>query len=348
MDFSSEPGPKMGCVIRGRAPVTSLSYHESGSHLFVASEKDSVLRIVDCLNGGAPTDRSPMIKLQREGIRTVESTHHGHCVLFSPGMNGGVPKKNNVHYLSVHDNKILREFEGHSGVINGISMSPVDDTFLTSSIDGTVRLWDCGKSGNSLGEMKLPANVEGAPLAVFDSTGLVFGVSAAMAGGEGNHIQLYDARNYTVGPFSEMKVTRQDIESKLRVSGSTPERAYALSKAEWTSMEFNKSGKQILIGANGGIALSVDGYEGTVLHSFLTETGPGGTTSSLPMAACFTVDDRSVICGNDDGTVSCYQADSGLLARKLRGHVDRVGAVAVSPKYAQFATACTGTAVWIC
>lgn len=129
----------MGCSIRGRAPATSISYHESGSHLFVASEKDSVLRIVDCINGGAPTDRPPMIKLQREGIRTVKATHHGHCVLFCPGTNGGVPRKNNCYYLSVHDNKILREFEGHSGVINSISMSPMDDTFLTSSVDGTVR-----------------------------------------------------------------------------------------------------------------------------------------------------------------------------------------------------------------
>ncbi|KAL7529303.1 hypothetical protein ACHAWF_002929 [Thalassiosira exigua] len=211
------------------------------------------------------------------------------------------------------------------------------------------RLWDCGKSGNSLGELKLPDRVEGAPLAVFDSTGLVFGVSAAMAGGEGNHIHLYDARNYTVGPFSEMKVTRQDVESKIRNTGSTPERAFALSKAEWTSIEFSKSGKAILIGVNGGVALSVDGYEGTVLHSFLSEARRGGTpSSSNPMAACFTTDDRSVICGNDDGTVSCYQADSGLLARKLRGHVGRVGAVFCNPKYAQIASACTNTAVWIC
>ena len=145
-----------------------------------------------------------------------------------------------------------------------------------------------------------------------------------------------------------MKVTRQDIESRLRLSGSTPERAYALSKSEWTSMQFNQSGKQILIGANGGMALSVDGYEGTVLHSFLTETGSGGASLSLPMATCFTPDDRSIICGNDDGTVSCYQADSGLLARKLRGNVDRVGAVAVSPKYKQMATACSSTVVWAC
>jgi len=134
MDFSSEPGPKMGACIRGRATSSSASYHESGSHLYVASEADSVLRIVDCLNGGAPQ----MIKLQREGIRTVKATHHAQCVLFSPGLKNG-PKKNNVYYLSVHDNKILREFEGHQSVVTSISMSPVDDSFLSSSADGTVR-----------------------------------------------------------------------------------------------------------------------------------------------------------------------------------------------------------------
>lgn len=229
-----------------------------------------------------------------------------------------------------------------------MSMSPVDDSFLSTSIDGTVRLWDIGKSGNSLGELKLPPNIDGAPLAAYDSTGLVFGVSAAIAGGEGYHVHLYDARNYSVGPFAEMKVTRQDIESKMRLNGSTPERAYALSKAEWTSMEFNKSGQMILIGAN-GFSLALDGYEGTLLHSFLTETGPGASSSqSHPMAACFTSDDRSILCGNDDGTVSCYQSDSGLLARKLRGNVDRVGAVAANPKYAQIASGCTSTGIWIC
>ena len=122
MDFSSEPGPKIGCVTRGRVPASSVSYHETGSHLYIASEADSVLRIVDCMNGGAPNDRPAMIKLQREGIKSVKATHHSHCAIFAPGGSSGVPKKNSVYYLSVHDNKILREFKGHSGVINGISM----------------------------------------------------------------------------------------------------------------------------------------------------------------------------------------------------------------------------------
>lgn len=223
MDFSSEPGPRMGCVIRGRAPVTSISYHESGSHLFVASEKDSSLRIVDSLNGCPATDRPSLIQLQTQGIRNVRATHHGHCVLLSPGSQCG-PKINNVYYLSVHDNKIIREFSGHTGLVTGISMSPVDDTFLTSSVDGTVRLWDVGVSGKPLSEMKLPQNVEGSPIATFDSTGLVFGISAIMTGHEG-HVSSLQSSTVVNIFISQAKILTQIIfESSRSTSNSmTPE-----------------------------------------------------------------------------------------------------------------------------
>lgn len=97
MDFSTEPGPKMGSVTRGNksAAVTSMSYHESGSHLYVASESDSTMRIVDCLRSdddgqqgqgqSSSSSRPKLLRFQREGIRIVRAAHHGHCVLFSPG-----------------------------------------------------------------------------------------------------------------------------------------------------------------------------------------------------------------------------------------------------------------------
>jgi COMPASS component SWD2 len=110
-------------------------------------------------------------------------------------------------------------------------------------------------------------------------------------------------------------------------------------------MQFNKSGKQILFCSKGGV-VTVDGYEGTVLHSFLAESEDNGS-SSLPTAGCFTPDDKTVLCGNENGTISCYDVNTGLLVRKLRGHVDRVGCVAVNPRYMQFASACTNTALWI-
>ena len=64
-------------------------------------------------------------------------------------------------------------------------MSPADDTFLTASRDRTVRLWNLQQAG-CVGKMDLPGESEGDPLVAFDSTGMVFAVTAAMAGKQGN------------------------------------------------------------------------------------------------------------------------------------------------------------------
>lgn len=97
-----------------------------------------------------------------------------------------------------------------------------------SLLDFVESLWELGKSGNNIMELKLPSNTEGSPLAVFDSTGLVFGVSAGQPDKAGyvslggfvvsfqhplshsptQFVNLYDARNYAAGPFAEMRVAR--------------------------------------------------------------------------------------------------------------------------------------------
>lgn len=71
MNFRQPKEPKICSVIRGKSPCTSMSYHEDGTHLFVASEADSRMRVVDCLKGVAD---APAIKFERDGIRLVEAT----------------------------------------------------------------------------------------------------------------------------------------------------------------------------------------------------------------------------------------------------------------------------------
>lgn len=44
--------------------------------------------------------------------------------------------------MSFYDNKFLRYFKGHTKQVVGLEMSPQDDTFLSSALDDTVRLWD--------------------------------------------------------------------------------------------------------------------------------------------------------------------------------------------------------------
>lgn len=65
-------------------------------------------------------------------------------------------------------------------------MSPVDDKFLSGSLDQTIRLWDLRHSV-CLGLMHLP----GFPVANFDPEGLIFA-----AGINSDTIKLYDLRSF--------------------------------------------------------------------------------------------------------------------------------------------------------
>ena len=222
-------------------------------------------------------------------------------------------------------------------------MSTVDDTFLTSGADRTVRLWSLEKAG-CVAEMLLPPNVlEGSSShAFFDSTGMVFGVSAQTA--DAQLINLYDARNYGAGPFSEMKVTQASIDSAVQGTGLSPKTTVQLSYAPWRSLSFNASGKQLLVLADGGVGFVVDGYEGTI-DSVLLAKG-AGSSSAPPLGACFTPDGQNVLGGNSDGTVTCWEAKSGKILGTLEGHTGPVRGVACNPKFAQFASSCSNTALW--
>lgn len=183
MDFTAPDSPAIGAVIPGRAPSTSMSYHEDGTHLYVASEADSRLAIINCTSGKA---EQPALRCERERIHLVKATHHNQCVLFAGKGTKDQPvgQRNAINYLSIYDNKILRKFRGHADEVTEISMSPADDCFLSSSKDRTIRLWDL-KSAGSLAQLELPPSATCSPHAVYDSTGLVFAVTATMGDGKG-------------------------------------------------------------------------------------------------------------------------------------------------------------------
>jgi COMPASS component SWD2 len=273
----------------------------------------------------------------------VAVRHHEHSVLFagkgSPTL--AVGQRNAVNYWSIYDNKILRKFRGHTDKVTTISMSPADDSFLTSSLDRTVRLWTLG-SAACLAELKLPNETENQAISVFDSTGLVFAVTAAMAGGAGHYLHLYDARNHSVGAFAELKVLQSDLEKAIQSQlGTSPDQARLLSQTDWHFLQFNLSGNQILVGADKGTCIVLNGFEGTVQRVLV---GPKPTERAA--VCCFTPDDKTVLQGNEDGTISCWDVETRSIIKTLTGHLGPVTCVAANPKQTQIATGCTQIALW--
>ncbi|KHJ98970.1 WD domain, G-beta repeat protein, partial [Oesophagostomum dentatum] len=129
-----------------------------------------------------------------------------------------------IRYLSLHDNKYIRYFPGHTKKVMCLSMNPADDTFLSGSLDKTIRLWDL-RSQNCQGLMQ----VNGKAIAAFDPEGLIFA-----AGINNEQVKLYDLRSFDKGPFTTFKLEAE-------------------RSCEWTGMTFSPCGKYIMINTNGTV-----------------------------------------------------------------------------------------------
>jgi WD40 repeat protein len=139
-------------------------------------------------------------------IIVYHNRHHDHCVLFT-----GTKGQHAIHYWSLYDNKILRKFRGHADTIVDVAMSPAEDTFLTASKDRTVRLWNVQQAG-CVGQMEIPGMDAsgGDPHVVFDSTGMVFAVTAPMPGKQGN-VSTTTVHPANIAIYTTMYETREHL-----------------------------------------------------------------------------------------------------------------------------------------
>jgi COMPASS component SWD2 len=114
-----------------------ISFSDSGV-MCCSSHNDGALRVMR--GDGRPEERSEYF-IKDIGCRLVTYTHHEACVLHTASLGEG-DARGYISYHSLHDNKILRYFRGHTDYVTALCMSPDSDKFLTASKDGSFRLWD--------------------------------------------------------------------------------------------------------------------------------------------------------------------------------------------------------------
>ncbi|CAD6996851.1 unnamed protein product [Ceratitis capitata] len=259
--------------------INAIDFSPNGEHLISCSEDDQIV-IYDCEKG----------------------TH-------------STKVDDNIRYLSLHDNKYLRYFPGHTKKVISLCISPVEDTFLSGSLDKTLRLWDL-RSPNCQGLMNLP----GRPVAAYDPEGLIFA-----AGVNSESIKLYDLRSFDKGPFVTFKL-------------------YQEKECDWTGLKFSRDGKIILISTNGSIIRLVDAFHGTPLQTFTGYPNNKG----IPIEASFSPDSQYIFSGSTDGRVHIWNADTGCKVCVLNGdHPGPVQCVQFNPKYMMLASACTNMSFWL-
>ncbi|VDM57721.1 unnamed protein product [Angiostrongylus costaricensis] len=160
-----------------------------------------------------------MVNSKKYGVDLIRFSHNT-----SNAIHCSTKVDDTIRYLSLHDNKYIRYFPGHTKKVICLSMNPADDTFLSGSLDKTIRLWDL-RSQNCQGLMQ----VNGKAIAAFDPEGLIFA-----AGINNEQVKLYDLRSFDKGPFTTFKLEAERF-------------------CEWTGMTFSPCGKYIMINTNGTV-----------------------------------------------------------------------------------------------
>ncbi|KFU88252.1 Twinfilin-2, partial [Chaetura pelagica] len=256
-----------------------------------------------------PSDRPKRTLYSKKyGVDLIRYTHAANTVVYSSNKIDDT-----IRYLSLHDNKYIRYFPGHTKRVVALSMSPVDDTFISGSLDKTIRLWDL-RSPNCQGLMHL----QGKPVCSFDPEGLIFA-----AGVNSEMVKLYDLRSFDKGPFATFKMQYDRT-------------------CEWTGLKFSNDGKLILISTNGGFIRLIDAFKGAILHTF----GGYNNSKAVTLEASFTPDSQFIMIGSEDGKIHVWNGESGMKVAVLDGkHTGPITCLQFNPKFMTFASACSNMLV---
>lgn len=101
-------------------------------------------------------------------------------------------------YWSIHENEIIKIFSGHNDVLLSLEINTVDDIFLSTSKDQTLKLWNLN-SNDDAPEALLDLSAKNTTaIGNFDPSGLVMAVvyPENKNGNTLNMLRLYDLKKY--------------------------------------------------------------------------------------------------------------------------------------------------------
>ncbi|KAI9320959.1 WD repeat-containing protein 82 [Dichotomocladium elegans] len=302
-------------------PITSLCFDASGE-LCVTAAQDESLNVYNCRDGKQQTT----LLSKKYGVNFARFTHQRSTVIYA-----STKEDDTLRYLSLHDNKFIRYFRGHKQRVTTLEMSPLDDQFLSCSLDKTVRLWDL-RSPSCQGVI----NVNGRPTAAFDPAGLVFAV-----GVDSGMLNMYDLRAYDSGPFATWPVEDTYY--------------YAKGLPDWTSLKFTNNGKYILLTTSGQTHYLLDAYDGNIKqrlsgHKSLTVDACGEEVGLSP-------DGQFVFSGTREGGLCMWDLDKPAstagaihdnrpMVTLKTPHSENVRVFGFNPNYMMFVTGSDELAFW--
>eukprot|EP00040_Diaphanoeca_grandis_P040041 m.261047 g.261047 ORF g.261047 m.261047 type:complete len:312 (-) comp41172_c0_seq1:53-988(-) len=283
--------------------IHSIDYSDDGKMMVTSSVDDSI-NLYDCVEG----THTRTLHSKKYGAGLIRFTHGGQTVLHS-----SLKENDTIRYLSLHDNKYLRYFTGHKDKVTSLDISPINDMFLSASLDMSVRLWDV-RSTNCSGVVQ----ASDVTAAAYDPKGLVFSI------GIGSDVKLYDSRNYDKGPFATFSIERRGNDT-----------------GAITNLEFSGDGTHILARTSDNMVYVLDAFQDA------TKACHGHEKNVDVMTACFSPCGLHLFGGLKNGTVKVWETETGADVATLKGHNESITALKFNPKLMLLATGSTELGMWI-
>ena len=218
-------------------------------------------------------------------------------------------------YHSLYENKVVRIFKGHVATVTDIAMRPGSDTFLTSSLDGTFRLWDvrspnCAHTGmlaypsptlpdGSLNKYveaargkKVTSGVLGRGSVGVDPSGQVFAVASP-----DHTVSLFDARN-AHAPFASRRIATREGGSRVASSPHRP--------LHFQGLAFSADNRFLVAACEQHGCIVLDASPCEDPKDALPEVTVASTHGLAGSGCVMTPDSRFLVTGNEQGRVWAY------------------------------------------
>jgi COMPASS component SWD2 len=289
--------------------INSMSFRADGEML-VTSANDESLHLYDTSRGVL----KQTLQAKKYGVGVVKFTHSASCVITASNNDSW---DDTLRYLSLHDNRYLRYFSGHTAKVTSVEVSPVEDVVLSGSEDKSVRLWDL-RSTHCAGLLKTPDT----PCVAFDPTGILFAAAVGK-----NLIKLYAMSGFDKGPFATFHINGPPFDV--------------------VSLSFSPDGKFILASTTQNQIFLVDSFSGNLVKAFEPTKSLDQASSIRGVQACFSPDGAYVCSGSQEGPVHVWDSLSGKEVATWNGHSLPSKVIAWNPTKLMVASADTSLAFWL-